>query len=88
MPQAIKVTSRFATPYDTARVLGVPKRRAEELIRRVRQITDRMLHKDSVTIKFKAKAKSTASLSKKKNGGSNAGTKAHKTKAKSFKVRG
>ncbi len=87
MPQAIKVTSRFATPYDTARVLGVPKRRAEELIRRVRQITDRMLHKDSVTIKFKAKAKSTASLSK-KNGGSSAGTKAHKTKAKSFKARG
>jgi hypothetical protein len=28
-----KVTSRFATPLETARVLGVPRRRALELIK-------------------------------------------------------
>lgn len=40
--------SRPATPYDTARTLGVSKRRADELIREVR----RMIHKDARTGEF------------------------------------
>ena len=32
-PMAVKVTSRFASPMDTAKALGVPRRRALELIK-------------------------------------------------------
>lgn len=80
MPQTIKVTSPFATPYDTARVLGVSKSRTAEIIKRVRKITDRMLHRDTVAGEFHAKK--SAMSSAKSNGRRNASTKAHKTKAK------
>ncbi len=49
MPQPIKLgNSRPATPYDTARTLGVSKRRTDELIREVR----RMIYKDARTGEF------------------------------------
>jgi hypothetical protein len=35
---AVKVTSRFATAMDTANILGVPRRRALELIKLVDSI--------------------------------------------------
>jgi hypothetical protein len=37
----IRVNSGFATPYDTARILGVSKARTEELIKMVRVRADR-----------------------------------------------
>jgi hypothetical protein len=67
MQKPIKVTSRFATPYDTARVLGVSKRRTEELIRSVRKLTDRILQREALTSKA-AKRKAVVSSAEKKRG--------------------
>lgn len=86
MPQAIKVTSRFATPYDTARVLGISKTRADKLIKRALKITDRLLHRDTVTSELRVERQSAAPLAK-KNSGRSASTKVHKTKWKNRKAR-
>jgi hypothetical protein len=43
MTQAIRVDSRFATPYRTAKILGVSKSRTRELIEQARRFTDRLL---------------------------------------------
>ena len=46
MRQPIRVdNSRPATPFDTARILGVSKKRTEAIIREVRQ----MIHRDAKT---------------------------------------
>jgi len=79
MAQPIKVTNRFATPYDTAEVLGVSRSRTNRLIREVRQLTDRILQKT------RAKKEDLAGTSKKYNG-RNAGTKSHTTKTKNSKA--
>jgi hypothetical protein len=79
MAHPIKVTNRFATPYDTAEVLGVSRSRTNRLIREVRQLTDRILQKT------RAKKEDLAGTSKKYNG-RNAGAKSHTTKAKNSKA--
>jgi DNA uptake protein ComE-like DNA-binding protein len=43
MTQAIRVDSPFATPYRTAKVLGVSKSRTKELIELAGRFTDRLL---------------------------------------------
>ena len=91
MHQAIKVDSRFATPYDTARILGVSRSRTDDLIRRVRRFADRIVKKSrtrELTTDGSRKRIST-SLAK-KNSGRNAvsSAKKAKTKAKSAKTHG
>jgi hypothetical protein len=68
MTRAIKVTSPFATPYDTARVLGVSKKRTEELIRMAQRSIDRILQRDAIKTKATAKRKAVVSSAKKKRG--------------------
>ncbi len=85
MLPTIKVTSRFATPYDTARVLGIPKSRTDEIVERVRKITDRMLRRSSANGELTAREKSTVSGAKKNR--RNVTTKARKTKSKTSKSR-
>jgi hypothetical protein len=88
MHQSIKVDNRFATVYDTARTLGVSKSRTEDLIRRVRQITDRIAS-TSRTGEFTTTPtrKKTVRTAAKKVSGRHAGTSAKKTKAKAKSAR-
>lgn len=92
MHQAIKVNSRFATPYDTAEALGVSKSRTNDLIRRVTRLTDRILFKNFKTGEFIAAGpqEKIATSAAKKKSGRNAGSSAKKTKtkAKSAKAHG
>jgi hypothetical protein len=91
MHQAIKVDSRFATPYDTARILGVSRSRTDDLIRRVRRLTDRMVKKSEAgELQTSGPRKIIASPFAKKKSGRNAvsGAKKTKTKAKSAKAHG
>ena len=79
MAQAIKVDSPFATPHDTARILGVSKSRANKIIRRVKG----MLHRDSATGELTVNAKRTATGTyTRKNDRHDALPKAKKTKKK------
>lgn len=79
MAQAIKVDSPFATPHDTARILGVSKSRTDEIVRRVK----RMLHRDSTGESAVVHAKrESAGTSPRKDDAHNALTKAKKTKKK------
>ena len=89
MHQAIKVDSRFATPYDTARILGVSRSRTDDLIRRVRRLTDRIV-KTTKSGEFTVAGprKKIATSLAKKNSGRNASSSAKKTKAKSAKAHG
>ena len=85
MTQAIRVKSRFATPRDTARILGVSKSRTDDLIKRVKQ----MLLRDSTTGEFttvRAKGKAETTV-RTKSGRLNARTKTYKTRSKSSKAR-
>lgn len=91
MHQAIKVDSRFATPYDTARVLGVSRSRTDDLIRRVRRFTDRIVKKSRTReLTTDGSRKRMATSLAKKNSGRNAvsSAKKAKTKAKSAKTHG
>ena len=82
MHQSIKVDSRFATVYDTARTLGVSRSRTEDLVRRVRRITDRIASTSS-TAEFTAPArKKTGRTAAKKVSRRYAGTSAKKRNAK------
>jgi hypothetical protein len=57
MPQPIKVdNSRPATVWDTARTLGVSKKRTEEIIREVGHMIRRDPKTGEVVIEFKRKA--------------------------------
>jgi|HubBroStandDraft_4_1064222.scaffolds.fasta_scaffold1108821_1 hypothetical protein len=91
MHQAIKVDSRFATPYDTARILGVSRSRTEDLIRRVRRLTDGVVKKSNTGEQAATgPRKRIATSLAKKNSGRNAvsSAKKTKTKAKSAKAHG
>jgi hypothetical protein len=86
MGHAIKVDSQFATAYDTARILGVPKSRTDELVRRVRRLTDRIVHRKSRS----GEVTGTGPIKKiaaKKTSGRYAGTGAQKTKTKAKSAR-
>jgi hypothetical protein len=74
MRQPIRVdNSRPATPYDTARILGVSKKRTEEIIREVQ----RMIHRDPKTGKVVIRTKGWEKTPG--NGSSRNGTKTGKT---------
>jgi hypothetical protein len=49
MTQPIKVRSRFATAYDTARVLGVSSSRTRQLIAAAKKYATRVAHRDEET---------------------------------------
>jgi hypothetical protein len=75
MPQPIKVdNSDPATPYDTARTLGVSKKRTDQIIREVRRI----LFRDSKSGEFVVRAKQAG---KKAVNSSHNGTKINKTRS-------
>ena len=89
MDQAIKVDSRFATPYDTARILGVSRSRTEDLIRRVRRLTDRIVKKSQTgELTAAGPRKRIATSLAKKNSGRNAVSNANKTKTKAKSAKG
>jgi hypothetical protein len=90
MHQAIKVDSRFATPYDTARILGVSRSRTDDLVRRVRRLTDRIVKKSKTGEFTAAGPRKRNATSLPKNSGRNAvsSAKKTKTKAKSAKAHG
>ena len=48
----IKVRGRFATAHDTARTLGVSASRTNELIKTVREYTERIARRDSSAGEF------------------------------------
>jgi len=100
MTQAIRVDSRFATPYRTARVLGVSKSRTKELIELARQFTDRLLDpRESKLRKFRAGASKNGSISRaharrksaasvlRKGSSPDGGSKISTTKAKGTKAK-
>ncbi len=83
MTQAIRVDSPFATPYRTAKVLGVSKSRTKELIELARRFTDRLLeHKVARTgqsaFNGHATRKSAASVRRKSR--ADGGSKISRTK--------
>jgi hypothetical protein len=83
MHQSIKVDNRFATVYDTARTLGVSRSRTEDLVRRVRRITDRISPTSRTAESTAAPTrKKTVRIAAKKISGRYAGASAKKTKAK------
>jgi hypothetical protein len=74
MRRPIVITAPFATPEETARSYGIPKRRANEL----RKLVEESLAKKGYVF-FKASGKdSTAS----KNGASNSASRSHRLKVK------
>jgi L-fucose isomerase-like protein len=96
MTHAIRVDSRFATPYRTAKILGVSKSRTKELIEQARRFTDRLLglrefrngesRNGSIADKTHAKRKSAATVVR-KSSGRDGGTKISTTKSKNAKAR-
>lgn len=93
MAHAIRVDSRFATAYDTARILGVSKSRTEALIKIARRFTDRIL-KDQASRngqppdKGHSKSKSATTVAAvRKSRGRHAGTKISSTKSKRAKTK-
>lgn len=82
MHQSIKVDSRFATVYDTARTLGVSRSRTEDLVRRVRRITDRIASTSSTTEFTAPTRKKTGRAAAKKIRRRYAGTSAKQKNAK------
>jgi len=92
MSQAIKVDSRFATPYDTARILGVSKSRTEALIKIAKRYTDRILKNQASgnsqsAVNGHTKRKSAATVVG-KSSGRDAGTKISATRSKNRKAKG
>jgi|ERR1019366_5930361 hypothetical protein len=96
MTHAIRVDSRFATPYRTAKILGVSKSRTKELIEQARRFTDRLLDlreskageskNGSIVDKTHAKRKSAATVVR-KSSGRDGGTKIFSTKSKTAKAK-
>jgi hypothetical protein len=85
MHRPIKVDSHFATAHDTARILGVSKSRTEELIRRVKRLTGRILERRSSAAESRVtrpREKKIVKTAAKKVVGRHAGTSSTKTKAK------
>jgi hypothetical protein len=78
MPQPIRVdNSRPASVRDTARILGVSKKRTDELVR----LFERTVTKDAKTGKFVIRAKKSGKNAW-KNRSRNASAKAHKTSSR------
>jgi hypothetical protein len=89
MTQAIRVDSRFATPYRTAKVLGVSKSRTKELIELAGRFTDRLLGQQVAragqsAVNGRTKRKSAASVRRKRS--ADGGSKISTTKAKRAKA--
>jgi|HubBroStandDraft_5_1064220.scaffolds.fasta_scaffold04845_2 hypothetical protein len=100
MRHAIRVDSPFATPYRTAKVLGVSKSRTEALIKIAGRYTDRILKDqaskagpsaDNVNANGHASGKSSATVVRasvvRKSRTRHAGTKISSTKSKPSKAR-
>ena len=84
----IRVNSAFATPYDTARILGVSRARTEELIKLARRNGDQSAKAaDSIDRASKSHSikKSSTSVARKSRV-RNAGTRASNTKTKTVKA--
>lgn len=82
MAQPIKVDNRRpATVRDTARILGVSKKRTDELVRAVR----RLIYRDDSTGEFVIRARK-ASKTSGRSSSSNGSTKVHKTSSRRAKA--
>jgi len=82
MPQPIRVdNSRPATVRDTARILGVSKKRTDELVR----LFERTVHRDAKTGKFVIRAKKSGTIARNTRS-RNGSTKAHKTSSRRVKA--
>ena len=91
MAHAIRVDSRFATAYDTARILGVSKSRTEALIKIARRYTDRILRRRASEAgqsmdNGQAKRKSATTVVR-KSSGRDVGTKISTAKSKRAKAK-
>jgi hypothetical protein len=86
MARPIRVdNSRPATVRDTARTLGVSKRRTDELVEQVRQ----MIYRDAKTGQIVIRAKKSGNVvgnGVRNNRSRNAGTKAYKTTSRRAKA--
>jgi hypothetical protein len=88
----IRVNSGFATPYDTARILGVSKARTEELIKMVRVRADRTVKNGlsadpgSRIHPIKKSSSSSSSLAARKSRVRNAGNRLSAAKTKTAKA--
>jgi hypothetical protein len=90
MTQAIRVDSPFATPYRTAKLLGVSKARTKELIELARQSTDRLVAQQGPKVEYSAvnghaKRKPATGLRRKSR--ADGGSKVSTTKARTKKVK-
>jgi hypothetical protein len=86
----IRVNSDFATPYDTARILGVSKARTEELIKMVRVRAGRTVKNGASPdpaskIHPIKKSSSSSSLAARKSRVRNAGSRVSAAKTKTAK---
>lgn len=82
MPQPIRVdNSRPATVRDTARALGVSKKRTDELVR----MFERAVYRDAKTGQFVIRAKKSGTIAR-NHRSRNASTKVHKTSSKRVKA--
>jgi len=78
MPQPIRVDNeRPATVRDTARVLGVSKKRTDELVR----LFERTTYRDAKTGEFVIRAKKSGTIAK-KDRSPNASGKGHKASSR------
>jgi hypothetical protein len=85
----IRVNSDFATPYDTARILGVSKARTEELIKMVRVRAGRAVKNGASpdpAAKIHPIKKSSSSLAARKSRVRNAGSRVSAAKTKTAKA--
>jgi hypothetical protein len=86
----IRVNSDFATPYDTARILGVSKARTEELIKMVRVRGGRLVKNgaspDPASKIHPIKKSSSSSLAARKSRVRNAGSRVSAAKTKTAKA--
>jgi hypothetical protein len=90
----IRVNSDFATPYDTARILGVSKARTEELIKMVRVRAGRTVKNGASPdpaskihpIKKSSSSSSSSSLAARKSRVRNAGSRVSAAKTKTAKA--
>jgi hypothetical protein len=90
MTQAIRVDSPFATPYRTAKVLGVSKSRTKELIELAGRFTDRLRDRQGAktgqaAVNGHAKRKSATTVVR-KSSGRDASAKISVTKSKKAKA--
>jgi len=89
MTQPIKVRSRFATAYDTARVLGVSSSRTRQLIAAAKKYATRAAHRDDLAGQFvRTKSDRTPATAVGKNRRRNAEATKRKTNSKTTKSHG